>query len=173
MHCLSFSLLSCSPLSFPSGQFELDQVQFSKGCVKTFPGLRVMVLSAPLMEERTSLSTSLSESSFHIFVPTSTCCLCILFGKSKHQTCDSHNSVLTHCQNLKSCEKRQYLDEDWGFSHSLVTYCIKINSLLDSQVENFTLRTCVSFLVTEANKKNKKQIKNLLIELYYRYFVSL
>ncbi len=46
---------------FSAGQREPNQVQFLEGCVKTSPGLRVMDSYAPLMEERTSLSTSLSE----------------------------------------------------------------------------------------------------------------
>lgn len=51
-----------SVVSAPAGQCEPNQVQFIKECVKTSPGLRVTGSYGPLMEERTSLSTSLSES---------------------------------------------------------------------------------------------------------------
>lgn len=54
-------------VSVSAGQCEPSQVRFIKECVKTSPGLRVTGSSGPHMEERTSLSTSLSESH--------TCCL--------------------------------------------------------------------------------------------------
>lgn len=57
---LSLSVFFC--LSSSAGQCEPSQVLYLKACAKTSPGLRVMDSYAPLMEERTSLSTSLSES---------------------------------------------------------------------------------------------------------------
>lgn len=59
--CSKNEVPSSSSVSFPAGQCELNQVPYLKGCVKTSPGLRVMDSYAPLVEERTSLSTSLSE----------------------------------------------------------------------------------------------------------------
>lgn len=49
-----------------AGQYEPDQVRCLKGCAKTSPGLRVTDSFGPRTEERTSSSTSRSESAhFH------------------------------------------------------------------------------------------------------------